>query len=459
MLVVEVRLGWPPAFALQPVQPSLARPIMPPCPKRRLSLNGPPRLDRRGLLLSSAGLGLSFCLPPLPARAARRRGAERPRSLLAIWLAGGPSQLETFDPHPGTSIGGPTQAIDTAISGARIAADYPRTAEVLDRFAVVRSLVSKEGDHERGQYTVKTGYRPDPTAVHPALGAIAAHELPTSGLEIPRFVALGRAEFPSRGGYLGSEFDPYRVTVPGQAGQNLVPHVAADRQSRRLAALDSLTRSFEAGRSEAVRRTLHEHTLREALTLMSSEQLAAFDVTAEPAAVREAYGDTDFGRGCIVARRLIETGVRSLEVTLQGFDTHARNFTGHSAQAATLDPAIAALVRDLEDRDLLESTVVLVMGEFGRTPTINPLDGRDHWPHGFSCLLGGAGIAVGRVLGETDPEGKDKVPVDPIAIPDLAATVLDALGIDFAREVATPVGRPMKLSAGTPIASLLAGRP
>jgi len=426
---------------------------------RQLLATAVPRLDRRGMLFSAAGLGLSFCLPPLPAQAARRRGAERPRSFLAIWLAGGPSQLETFDPHPGTAIGGPTRAIDTAIRGARIAADYSRTAEVLDRFAVVRSLVSKEGDHERGLYTVKTGYRPDPTAVHPALGAIAAHELPTSGLEIPRFVALGRAEFPSRGGYLGGEFDAYRVTVPGQAGQNLSPRVAADRQSRRLAALDSLSRSFESGRSEPVRRTLHEHTIREALTLMSSEQLAAFDVAAEPAAVREAYGDTDFGRGCLVARRLVETGVRSVEITLQGFDTHARNFSGHTALAATLDPALAALVRDLENRDLLQSTVVLVMGEFGRTPAINPLDGRDHWPHGFSCLLGGAGIASGRVIGATDPHGKEKMPVDPVAIPDLAATVLDALGIDFAREVATPVGRPMKLSAGTPVASLLAGRP
>jgi uncharacterized protein (DUF1501 family) len=427
-------------------------------PGTQLAAAFAPRFDRRGLLWTAAGLGLSFSLPPLPARAARRRGAERPRSLLAIWLAGGPSQLETFDPHPGTAIGGPTQAIDTAIRDARIAADYPRTAEVLDRFAVVRSLVSKEGDHERGLYTVKTGYRPDPTAVHPALGAIAAHELPTSGLEIPRFVALGPPDHPSRGGYLGSEFDPYRVTVPGQAGQNLAPHVAADRQSRRLSALDSLTRSFEAGRAEAVRRTLHEHTLHEALTLMSSEQLAAFDVTAEPAAVREAYGDTDFGRGCLVSRRLVETGVRSVEVTLQGFDTHARNFSGHTAQAATLDPALAALVRDLEDRDLLPSTVVLVMGEFGRTPAINPLDGRDHWPHGFSCLLGGAGIAAGRVIGATDPDGTQKLPVDPVAIPDLAATVLEALGIDFAREVATPVGRPMKLSAGAPVASLLAGR-
>lgn len=415
------------------------------------------RGDRRSLLLAAASLGLTFALPALPARAARRRGVERPRSLLVVWLAGGPSQLETFDPHPGAPAGGPTRAIDTAIAGVRIAADFPLVAEILDRFAVVRSLVTKEGDHERGQYTVKTGYRPDPTAIHPALGAIAAHEFPAPGLELPRFIALGGAEFPSRGGYLGVEFDPYRVFAPGQNGQNLVPHVAAERQSRRLGALDVLTRSFESGRREAVRRTFHEHNLREALTLMTSEQLAAFDVDGEPDAVKARYGDSDFGRGCLVARRLVEAGVRSVEITLSGFDTHARNFAGHTAQARLLDPALAALVGDLESRDLLESTVVLVMGEFGRTPSINPLDGRDHWPHGFSALLGGAGIAAGQVIGSTDPEGVVKQPSDPVEIPDFSATVLAALGIDGGREVTTSIGRPMKLSPGTPIARLLRG--
>ena len=409
---------------------------------------------RRSVLLAATSLGLSFALPPMPARAARRRGAERPRSLLVVWLAGGPSQLETFDPHPGGAAGGPTKAIPTALPGVRIAADYPQVAAMLDRFAIIRSLVSKEGDHERGQYTVKTGYRPDPTAIHPALGAIAAHELPSPGLELPRFIALGEAEFPSRGGYLGVECDPYRVFAPGQKGQNLVPHVPADRQARRLDALDALTRSFEIGRGAAVQRTFHEPTLRKAVTLMTSEQLAAFDLDGEPDGVKSRYGDSDFGRGCLVARRLIEAGVRSVEITLSGFDTHTRNFAGHTSQARLLDPALAALVGDLEDRDLLDSTVVLVMGEFGRTPSINPLDGRDHWPHGFSCLLAGAGIACGQVIGSTDPAGVAKQPADPVEIPDLSATVLAALGIDGVREVTTSIGRPMKLSAGTPIPRL-----
>ncbi len=171
--------------------------------------------------------------------------------------------------------------------------------------------------------------------------------------------------------------------------------------------------------------------------------------------MRARYGEGDFGASCLVARRLLEAGVRSVEVTLGGFDTHVANFDGHAARDAALDPALEALVLDLEERDLLQSTTILVTGEFGRTPSINPLDGRDHWPHGFSCLLGGAGIAAGQVIGATDPEGVVRAPSDPVEIPDLAATVLAAVGIDFARELVTPVGRPLKLSSGTPLGRLV----
>lgn len=412
---------------------------------------------RRRVLSAAAALGVSFSLPPLAALAAARRGAEWPAALITLWLAGGPSQLETWDPHPGAAIGGPTQAIATAIPGIRIAADYPRVADRLARFAVIRSLVSREGDHERGTHAVRTGYRPDPVLRHPALGAVAAHELPAKGLAIPAYVALGADTFPARGGYLGGRFDPYRVVVPGLAGQNLVPAVTGPRQARRLAAVRTLDARFAAGRGVPVGDTLHDHTFEAALELMASEQLAAFAIAAEPDAVRAAYGDTPFGRGCLVARRLVETGVRSVDVTLQGFDTHAANFTGHAAQATILDAALAALIDDLADRELLASTVVLVAGEFGRTPRINPLDGRDHWPHGFSCLLAGGRIAAGQVVGATDPEGLARQPADPVTVADLSATVLAALGIDWRRELLTPIGRPLGLSEGRPVRGLVAG--
>lgn len=411
---------------------------------------------RRKLLAALTTLGISFALPPLPVRAAARRGMERPRSLVTLWLAGGPSQLETWDPHPGTAIGGPTKAIPTSIPGVQIASEYPRVAERLKRFSVIRSLVSREGDHERGTHAVRTGYRPDPMLAHPSLGAVTAHELPPTGLAIPPYVALGSDAFPGRGGHLGGRFDPYRVFVPGLAGQNLVPHVGGSRQERRLAAIRELDARFAAGRSVPVRDTLHDHTLEAALALMSSDQLAAFTITDEPASTQAAYGDTPFGRGCLVARRLLEVGVRSIDVTLQGFDTHAANFTGHAGQAIVLDAALSALIDDLAARDLLDSTVVVVAGEFGRTPRINALEGRDHWPHGFSCLLAGGGIAPGHVIGETDPEGVARQPTDPVTVADLAATVLAGLGIDWARELMTPIGRPLKLAEGTPVKRLIA---
>ena len=167
------------------------------------------------------------------------------------------------------------------------------------------------------------------------------------------------------------------------------------------------------------------------MAMMSSDQLKAFELEKEPQILVDAYGDTRFGRGCLVARRLVETGVRAVEVSLDGFDTHANNFEGHKTQAEILDPAFATLIDDLKQRDLLDSTIVLCLGEFGRTPKINGLDGRDHWPTGFSCVLGGGGLRSGVLIGATDPAGKKKDPTDPVPVENLFATILHTLGIDF----------------------------
>ena len=412
-------------------------------------------LHRRDLLQLAAGMSLSFAMPGLGLKAAEERGPERQKSFILIWLAGGPSQLETWDPHPGTKIGGPTQAIDTTIPGVQIAAEFPQLATELHRLSVIRSLISKEGDHERGAYAVRTGYRPDPTTIHPAVGAIAVHERPNPTIEIPQFVSLGNQPFPSRGGYLGDRFDPYRIFNPGQAGDNLSAPTETQRQQRRLDALKVVSSQFRQGRSQRVEETLHQHTIDAALKMMSSQQLQAFNCKAEPATVQAAYGDTSFGRGCLVARRLVEQGVRSIEVTQDGFDTHADNFTGHTLRAGIMDPAITSLLRDLAERDLLQSTVVLVIGEFGRTPSINPLEGRDHWPTGFSCLVGGGGLRGGELIGATDPTGEKKDPTDPIEIPDLYATILQTMGVNPAKELITPIGRPLKLCEGRPIERLL----
>ena len=406
------------------------------------------------LKFASTALGLSFAVPGLELKAAEQRGAERAKSFLTIWLGGGPSQLESWDPHPGTKIGGEVSAIKTTIPGVEIADLYPQTAEQLHHVSVIRSLVSKEGDHERASYMLHTGYRPEPTLVHPSIGSIAIYERPNDVVEIPQFVSLSDANFPPRGGFLGERFDAYRIFNPGDNGQNIKALVEPPRQNRRLSNLNVVSQSFLRGRKTRVEESLHQHTIDAALRMMTSEQLKAFSVESEPKELRTAYGDNPFGKGCLVARRLIEVGVRSIEVALQGFDTHAKNHEGQSARAKTLDPALATLLKDLSNRDLLQSTIVLVTGEFGRTPNINPLGGRDHWPSGFSCLLGGGGLPAGLLIGETDPHGESNQPKDPIEIADLYATILHRLGVDYAKEVITPIGRPMKYCAGRPLERL-----
>ena len=417
--------------------------------------NRSPSVSRRDLLRAAGALGVSFLLPALEAQAAKERGKSRQKSLITIVLEGGASQLETWDPHPGTKIGGPTKAIATSVRGLQIADSFPLLAAEIGALSVIRSLVSKEGDHERGSYLLKTGYRPDPTLRHPALGAILVNQLPDRSMVLPQHISVGNSQWPARGGFLGDQFDAFRVYDPGREIPNMKATVASDRQDRRIANLAVVSSAFEHRRRLQVEKTLHQHTIEHALEMMSTDQLKAFQLDGEPKRVRDAYGQAAFGRGCLLARRLVESGVRAVEVTLSGFDTHANNFNGHRENARVLDPGLATLLRDLRERDLWQSTVVLVIGEFGRSPAINPLDGRDHWPSGFSCLLGGGGIKSGQVIGSTDPEGERKAPADPIEVADLFATVLKAFNVDYAHEVITPIGRPIAFSGGKPIARLI----
>lgn len=416
-----------------------------------------PFMTRRDTLKFFAFGGLSFSLPALELRASEKRGNERPKSFVLVWLSGGPSQLETWDPHPGTKIGGPTKAIDTSLKGVQIASNFERTADVLHNYSVIRSMTSKEGDHERGAYYMLSGYRPDPTVIHPSLGAVVTQTLPNSGLEIPAHVAIGDVNpqsFP-RGGYLGDELDAFRVNNPGRGVPNMKARVSDERAKRRLDNLDVVSSAFRSRVGDRLDGTLHASNTERALEMMTSEQLKAFVIDDETEETKASYGDTRFGRSCLVARRLVETGVRAVQVTLGGFDTHANNFSFHDGKAKDLDPALAALTNDLVERDLFDSTVVLVMGEFGRTPKINALEGRDHWPTGFSCLVGGGGLKAGDVIGETDPTGEKTNPTDPVTVEQLYATILTQLGVNPTEEVMTSVGRPMKYADGEPLERLL----
>ena len=225
---------------------------------------------------------------------------------------------------------------------------------------------------------------------------------------------------------------------------------------QRMEGLSVVEKTFAAGRLEKLdeHKTLHQLSIERARRMMTSDQLKAFDVSQAPASERDAYGDTAFGRGCLAAVRLIQAGVRCVEVTLNGWDTHANNLEGQATQVKILDAAYASLIRDLKRLNLLESTLVICGGEFGRTPKINNLGGRDHWPHAFSMLVAGGGFAGGRVIGATDPEGAKKEPEKPIFVEDLHATALDLLGVDYLKEIMTPIGRPMALSKGDVVEEL-----
>jgi uncharacterized protein (DUF1501 family) len=401
--------------------------------------------------------GLSWLTPVGRILAEQAERSRTPaQSVILLWLAGGPSQLETFDPHPDSRSAAGTRAIATAAKGIQFAEGLEQLAEQAGSIAVVRSMVSKEGDHERGTYLMKTGYRPDPSVEHPSIGAICCHELPWQGTDIPRHISILAGQWPGRGGFLGAEFDAFQIGDPAGDLPDVRPLVPEPRDRQRVEDLEIVERAFARGRSERVRATLHRETLNRARIMMTSEQLAAFDVSREPASLRAEYGETPFGRGCLAARRLIEVGVRCVEVTLDGWDSHVNNHEIHRNRLKVLDPAFAALLRDLKQRDLFDKTVVLCMGEFGRTPKVNVAGGRDHWTNGFSLALAGGRLRGGLGVGQTDPEGVQD-PVRPVTVEDIHATVLSALGIDPTRELLAPVtGRPVKLTAGRPLPELLA---
>ncbi len=422
----------------------------------------------RRTLLKAAGLaGLTWMTPvaELLAREAEKAPKGAPaKSVIVLWMQGGPSQRDTFDPKPKAKGGGGVKAIKTAAKGIEIASSLERLADQMDSISLVRSVTSAEGDHERATYNVKTGFRPDPTLVHPSIGAVMCHLTDDKHVEIPRHVSIQPGQWPARGGYLGDQYDAFKIGDPRQPVPDIKPRVSKDRMERRVDdLLNIVEKSFARGRLGQLdkNKTLHRGSTKAAIRMMSSDQLKAFDVSEAPEALRNEFGDSPFGRGCLAAGRLIEQGVRCVEVTHGNWDSHINNNQIQAGLAGTLDTGFAALVKYLKERDLLKSTLILCAGEFGRTPVLNPAEGRDHWPHGFSVALAGGGIAGGRVIGETKPDpdrsrekrGEDLV--DPHPVEDIHATIFHCLGIDFEHEFDTPVGRPMAISKGSVIHELL----
>ena len=388
---------------------------------------------------------------------------QTPKNVILLWLEGGPSQWETFDPHPSSRFGGEVKAIQTTVPELMISDLLPQTAEIMHHAALIRSLTSKEGDHERAIYNIKAGYRPDPTLVHPSIGAVLCHDEQET-VDIPRHISIIPQNSPGIGGFLGAEHDAFKVGDPSSPVPDIRSPVSDSRATRRIDDLYSVVeKEFRRGRLQKleIERTLHRTATDAALQMMSSDQLDAFNVTKESKAVRDAFGDTPFGRGCLAAVRLLESGARCVEVTLGGWDSHVTNHRLQASGCETLDPALASLIKLLKERQLFDSTLVVCGGEFGRTPSINPAEGRDHWPHGFSMLLAGCGIAQGRVYGATSPEPDPKAAHSlqhiekPMTIGDLHATIYQALGLAPHLEYQTPIGRPMKRSEGKAIREIL----
>jgi uncharacterized protein (DUF1501 family) len=423
-------------------------------------------LHRRAWLRLAGLSGLSW-LTPLATRLARasEQRRARPKSLIMLWLEGAPSQLETFDPHPDTEIAAGSTARATCAPGIKLGSGLEQTAELMNEISLVRAVTGKEGDHERAIYNLRTGYRLDATLMHPSIGSVICHQYrpgDEADFDLPRHISILPGSTPGRGGFLGDGLDAFKLGDPVQPLPDLSTSVQSSRQDRRLADLAFLDQRLQQRTAARPGEAGRRQSLEQALRMMSSDQLAAFDLTSVPRAERLRYGDTPFGRGCLAARRLIEAGVRCVEVTLPGWDTHINNHELQAGQIAILDPAFASLISDLQRRDLLDSTVVVCGGEFGRTPQINKLGGRDHWPHGFSVALAGGGIRGGRVIGETSPtpDLAVKNPLvnlrEPRPVEDLHATILEAFSLDLTHEFITS-GRPIKITEGRPISGLLSG--
>jgi Protein of unknown function (DUF1501) len=437
-------------------------------------------LSRRDWLRSSAagiaGCSMSGWLGTLAADAAtdpKRRG-----SCILLWMNGGPSQMDTFDLKPGHANGGPFREIATAVPGIKISEHLPRLARHMDRLALVRSMTSKEGDHVLANYYLHAGYSQRGPIQYPTLGALVAKEAGVEDADLPAFVSIAperRLNFAAHSpGFLGPRYAPlivgdaYGSTDASDTGvkslrvANLTPHagIGGDQLEARLRLVQQMQHEFVANHPSAPAAS-HQTAYERAARMMRTSAGKAFDLDEEPAKLRDAYGRNRFGQGCLLARRLVERGIPFIEVALGGangigWDTHTNNFDTVRDLSQVLDAGWATLVDDLKGRGLLDSTLIVWMGEFGRTPTINGSQGRDHFPSAWTAVLGGGGIKGGQVIGKTSAGG-ETIEERPVSVPDLLATVCLALGIDPLKSNVSNIGRPISLvdKAGRPIESIV----
>lgn len=429
-----------------------------------MHINSADELTRRQVLLNLAKSAFGVTLAPMlgsTVASAADFTPNRPRSaksVIFLMMNGGMSHLDTFDVKPGRDeVMGRTKAIETSVPGLRISQYLPKTAKLMHHIALLNGMNTNQGAHEQGQYLLQRSYAMRGTIVHPALGSWVVRLAGKRNENLPAFVSISGDPNDVSSGFLGAKFAGVPIGDPNAGLQDCrrPDSISEEDFERRLKLADTLNRQFHTQvNSQSIRD--HEGMYRDALRIMQCEDLKAFDLSREPSEVRKLYGEDRFAQGCLLARRLVEHGVRYIQVSLGGWDTHYDNFTAVPARCRALDDGLSALLTDLHRRGLLSETLVALGTEFGRTPEIvtEHQDGRDHYPQAYTCLLAGGGIQGGRTYGKTDPRGA-KVIENMIHPQDFNATISYALGLDTGKVIISPSGRPFTIAdKGRPITSL-----
>ncbi len=411
------------------------------------------RMTRRAMIGTTSASILGMHVGNLVARA-NETGQAKAEHVILFWCGGGMSHIDTWDPKPGRPTQGPFDAIKTSADGVQISSLFPELAKQMHHATLIRSIAGTNGDHGRATYNLQTSYAPSGNLRHPGLGSVVVHEKPRTG-DLPAYISIsGQAP---RAAYLGQKCEAYYVGAPGERDPYLAfpEGITKVRGNKRLEILKKMN-SRQANAIGAKDLKANDQAVKDAVGLMRSPALKAFEIDKESPETLGRYGDSDFGRGALLARRLVETGVRFVQVNRGGFDNHGNIETAMTNHGAIMDPALASLVADLNTSGLLKKTMVIVLSEFGRTPRVNNNDGRDHWARVFSSFMAGGGLKGGFVYGSSDEDGAS--PKDnPVRVPNIHATVLAAMGINPNKEVMTPLERPMKLvDDGEPISALFA---
>jgi hypothetical protein len=406
----------------------------------------PAPIARRGFCTqAAAGAALAGCTLSgwLPRLAAHAGEQTQTKSCILLWMSGGPSHIDTFDLKPDAPdrIRGQFQPISTSVPGIQISEHFPKFAQLMQHAALLRGMSTVESDHQLATYHLHTGYQKRGGGVaFPSLGAIVSRELGQRDFPLPNFICAGGGpRQATRSGFLGPDHQPLDVTDPQRGTDFLEPLTGRTEFQRQYELLRRFDTTFhDAYRAEPAR--AHASALDRAVRLMNSQHKQAFDLSHEPYPVRDRYGQGSFGQGCLLARRLVESGVRFVEVISGdgvGWDTHRDNFPRTRALSAEVDAGMAALIEDLQQRGLLDSTLVIWMGEFGRSPQLTSDGGRNHWAKAWTSVLVGGGIRGGQVVGRTDAHAAEVLD-RPISVVDFLATVCKLLGIDYTRQYRAP---------------------